>query len=113
MGFTPAVCKEAGKAFRSSIKEAIYTSHTTDITVLSQKLNPIIRGWYNYFGRYNPSEAFKQGINYVNLRLVRWLMRTRKKVKRSWAKAQHLLHQIAKSCPEMYCHWKAGYMPVK
>ena len=58
-------------------------------------------------------EAFKQGINYVNLRLVRWLMRTRKKVKRSWAKAQHLLCRIAMSSPEMFCHWKAGYMPVR
>lgn len=113
MGFTPAVSKDSGKAFRSSIKDAIYMSHTTDIVVLSQRLNPIIRGWYNYFGRYNPSEAFKQGINYVNLRLVRWLMRTRKKAKRSWAKAQHLLYRIAMSSPEMFSHWKAGYMPVR
>ncbi len=112
MGFTPAVSKEAGKTFTKRIKDTIYSSRTKDIVALAQNLNPIIRGWYNYFGRYNPSEAFKQGINYVNQRLVKWLMRTRKKAKRSWAKAQHLLHQIAKSSPEMFCHWTAGYMPM-
>lgn len=113
MGFTPAVGRESAKSFRMRIKEMVQNSHTTDIVVLSQILNPIIRGWYNYFGKYCPSEAYKQGINYVNLRLVRWLMRTRKRVKRSWTKAQHLLHQIAMSNPEMFYHWKAGYMPVK
>ncbi len=112
MGFTPAVSTEAAKTFRKKIKETVNNSHTTDIVALSQDLNPIIRGWYNYFGRYFPSEAFRQGINYVNLRLVRWLKKTRKKAKRSWAKAQHLLYRIAKSSPDMFCHWKAGYMPV-
>ena len=113
MGFTPAVSRDSGLAFRNKIKEILCASHTTDIVVLSQKINPVIRGWYNYFGKYCPSEAFRQGINYVNLRLVRWLMRTRKKVKRSWAKAQHLLHRISMSSPEMFCHWELGYMPVK
>ena len=113
MGFSPAVSRESAKSFRMKIKEAIRNSHTTDIIALSQILNPIIRGWYNYFEEYCPSEAFKQGINYVNLRLVRWLMKTRKKVKRSWSKAKRLLHQTAMSNPKLFCHWKAGYMPVK
>ena len=113
MGFSPAVSRDAGKAFRAKIKETVYNSHTTDIVALAHILNPIIRGWYNYFGRYCPSEAFKQGINYMNLRLVRWLMRTRKKARRSWAKAQHLLHRIAMSSPQLFSHWQAGYMPVE
>ena len=77
MGFIPAVIKEAAKSLRMKIKVAVYRSHSTDIVVLSQTLNHIIRGWDNYFGRYCSSEAFKQRINYVNLRLVRWLMTTR------------------------------------
>lgn len=113
MGFSPAVSKEAAQTFRTRIKEAVYGSRTTDIVALSQILNPIIKGWYNYFGRYCPSEAFRKGINHVNLRLVRWLKRTRKKVKRSCTKAQHLLHRIAMSDSELFCHWKAGYMPVR
>lgn len=113
MGFVPAVSKEAAKEFRRKIKQTIRRSRTTDITLLAKELNPIIRGWYNYFGVFCPSEAYRKGINYVNLILVRWMKRTRKKVKRAHMKAQHLLYRIAKSSPEMFYHWKVGYMPVK
>lgn len=113
MGFTPAVSAESATAFREEIRVEIQNSNTTDIVAVSKRLNPIIRGWYNYFGRYCPSEAFRKGINYVNLKLVRWLEETRKSVRRSLTKAQHLLHRIAMSNPEMFYHWKVGYMPVK
>ena len=113
MGFTPAVSIDASSAFREKIRMEMRRSNTTDIIVLVKRLNPIIQGWYNYFGKYCPSEAFRKGINFVNLRLVRWLKRTRKKVRRAMAKAQHLLHCIAKSNPEMFYHWKVGYLPVK
>jgi hypothetical protein len=83
MGFTPAVSKEAAASFREKIRIAIRRSNTTNMVELSKELNPIIRGWYNYFGKYCPSEAFRKGINYVNQKLTRWLKRTRKKAKRS------------------------------
>lgn len=113
MGFTPAVSKEAAATFREKIRIEIRNCNTTDIVALSKQLNPIIRGWLNYFGQYCPSEAFRKGINFVNLRLVRWLKRNRKKVKGSLTKAQHFLHHIAMSSPEMFYHWKVGFIPVK
>lgn len=73
MGFTPAVSREAGKDFRGKIKNEIRKANTTDIILLSKRLNPIIRGWLNYFSKYTPREAFRQGINYVNQTLVRWM----------------------------------------
>jgi len=111
-GFSPAVSKDAGKRFRNKIKEAIHATRTTDIIALAKQLNPIIRGWMNYFMKFNPSEAFRQGINFVNQTLVRWLERRRKRVKGSLRKAQALLYRIAKSSPELFHHWKMGYMPV-
>lgn len=113
MEATPAVSAESATAFREKIRLEIQNSNTTDIVALSKRLNPIIRGWYNYFGKYCPSEVFRKGINYVNLNPVRWLEGNRKSVRRSLTKAQHLLHCIAMSNPEMFYHWKVGYMPVK
>lgn len=112
MGFTPAVSREAGKDFRRKIKDELRKANTTDIILLSKILNPIIRGWLNYFSKYTPREAFRQGINYVNQTLVRWIGNTRKKVRRSYRKAQKLLHQIAKTNPSIFYHWKMGYIPV-
>lgn len=112
MGFTPAVSKSAGKNFRTKIRETIKKSNTTDIMALANALNPVIRGWMNYFTRYKPSEAFRQGINYVNLTLAKWLKRTHKSVRNGVRKAQRLLYRISKSSTEMFHHWKMGYLPV-
>lgn len=111
-GFTPAVGKEAGKSFRRKIRETITNANTTSITALAEKLDPIIRGWMNYFMKYNPSEAFRQGINYVNLTLARWLRRTHKKVRNGIHKAQVMLKRIAKEKSSLFYHWSMGYMPV-
>lgn len=112
MGFTPAVSKDAAHAFREKVRLVIRESTTTDIVKLSQELNPVIRGWMNYFCRFTPSGAFHKGINYVNQKLVRWIRRCRKKARRSFCKAQLLLKCIALSNPKMFYQWQAGYMPM-
>lgn len=87
MGYSPAVSREATCSFREKIRTVMKETITTDIVLLSKDLNPIIRGRMNYFCKFTPSEAFNKGINYVNHKLVRWLKRCRKKVKRSYRKA--------------------------
>lgn len=83
MGFTPAVSKSSGKDFRRKIKEVIQERNTSDIVALSEVLNPIIRGWMNYFMKYNLGEAFRAGVNYVNLAVTRWLTDTEVSKKRN------------------------------
>ena len=112
IGFTPAVSKTAGKRFREKIKEAIRKTNTTDIMLLAKSLNPIIIGWMNYFMKFNPREAIRTGINYVNLTLAKWLKKTHKSVRNSITKAQILLMRISKSSPNMFYHWQMGYMPM-
>lgn len=111
--FTPAVSNSAGKSFRSKIKDSITRINTTSIEKLAEILNLIIRGWMNYFTKYNPSHAFRQGINYINLTLIRWLRKTRKRVRNGLRKAQNLLNIIFKRKPLLFYHWKLGYIPVK
>lgn len=111
-GFTPAVSKSAAKNFRNKIKLAVKEANTTSLICLAEILNPIIRGWMNYFMKFNKSEAIRKGINYVNLTLIRWLRRTRKSVKNGLNKAQRLLGRMSKSSPHLFYHWKMGYMPV-
>ena len=112
MGFTPAVSIDATRVFREKIKETMRKVSTTDIVLLSQVLNPIIRGWMNYFCKFTPSEAFQKGINFVNQKLVRWLMKSRKKVKRRYSKALILLNRIAISNSKLFYQWQVGYMPM-
>lgn len=109
--FTPAVSKNSSKSFREKIRNGVRNNRTLSLKKLAELMNPIIRGWMNYFMRYHASEAWKTGINYVNQTLVRWIKRTFKKAARSYIKAQKLLVRWANSVPELFYHWKMGYMP--
>ena len=49
---------------------------------LVSELNPVLRGWGNYFGRGNSARKFTQIDNYVRLRLALFDMKKRRK--RGW-----------------------------
>ena len=78
---------------------------------LAEIMNPVIRGWANYFSKYFASEARKV-LDYVNLSLVRWIMYRNKSVKKSYAKAFRNLVRIAKGDPDLFYHWQIGIRPT-
>jgi RNA-directed DNA polymerase len=78
---------------------------------LAEIMNPVIRGWANYFSKFCASEA-KKVLDYVNLTLVRWVRFKYKSVKRSKGKAFRLLSRIAKANPNLFYHWQMGIRPT-
>lgn len=68
--YIPAVSVKSATAFKKKIQLEIQNSYTPEIVSLSKRLNSVIHGWYNYLGKYCSSEAFRKGINYVNLKFV-------------------------------------------
>ena len=51
---------------------------------LAKLINPYVRGWINYYGKFYPSEL-KKVLNYVEATLVRWAMGKYKKLRgRKW-----------------------------
>ena len=108
-GFTPAVSKDAIKNLRAKIN--IYRKLTNlSITELAQILNPIIRGWANYFYHYTPSVVYSV-LSQVNLSLARWVMKKYRRFKRKLLAALRWLGTIAQSSPELFAHWKMGICP--
>jgi RNA-directed DNA polymerase len=108
-GFTPAVSKDAIISLRAKINK--YRKLTNlSITELAQILNPIIRGWANYFCHYTPSAVYSV-LSQVNLSLARWVMKKYKRFKRKLMAALRWLGAIAQSSPELFAHWKMGICP--
>ena len=67
-GFTPAVSSTALKAMRAAIRDLnIRRSTQVSLADIARKLNPLLRGWIAYYGRYTPS-ALSALFRYVNLR---------------------------------------------
>ena len=110
-GFSPAVSKSAGKQFRDKIRDIRTANKTVSLEWLAKIMNPIIRGWANYFTKYCASEARKI-LDFVNLTLVRWIKYKFKTVKRSYAKAFRYLVNIAKGSPDLFYHWQMGIRPT-
>ena len=65
------------KSLRQRIRELTSSkwNWVKDVRVLIEKLNPILRGWGNYFRTGNAARKFKQIDRYVWQRLMRFLVR--------------------------------------
>jgi RNA-directed DNA polymerase len=61
-GFTPAVSKDAGKSFRGKIKAIRMSNRGKSMHEIAKIMNPVIRGWANYFTKFCASEA-KKSVN--------------------------------------------------
>jgi RNA-directed DNA polymerase len=74
------------------------------IIALSKKLNPQIRGWLNYYGKFYPSAL--QGIREaIECRLYKWVKGKYPQKRTSRVKACLWLKQIKQLRPTLFAHW--------
>lgn len=103
--FIPSVSKKAAKAFRDKIKAMRLHSLTgKKIEMIAELINPTVRGWLNYFTKYNPS-AVKYTMDCLNRRLVKWAMCKYKRFRGHRKRAEQWLKELAKREPNMFPHW--------
>ncbi|HUE64785.1 MAG TPA: reverse transcriptase domain-containing protein [Rhizomicrobium sp.] len=97
-GFNPAVSPAALKAMRSTIRDLKIRRLThASLRDIAQKLNPLLRGWIGYYGRYAPS-ALDPLLRYVNLTLVAWAQRKFKRFRAHKTRASLFLQKLAHQC---------------
>src|SRR6266550_3068048 len=87
-GFNPAVSPSALKAMRSTIRD-LDIRHQTQLSLadVARRINPLLRGWIAYYGRYAPSALYPL-LRYINLTLRNWVMRKFKRFAASNTKSQ-------------------------
>ena len=107
--FIASVSKVSAKAFRTKVKEMELHRRTgCKIDILAKMLNPMVRGWMNYFGKYNPS-AMKDTLLCIERRLVKWAMCKYKKFRGRRRKAEEWLCTLRKREPKLFAHWSMIY----
>lgn len=108
VNFTPAVSKTALKGMRLRIRKLRVRMWThLSIEEVAQKLNPIIRGWIEYYGCYCRSALYGM-CRHVNKALVRWARRKYKTLRRHKIRACQFLECLAQRSPQLFAHWKNG-----
>src|SRR5215470_5896206 len=107
-GFNPAVSPSAMKAMREAIRD-LNIWHQTQLSLqdIAQQLNPLLRGWIEYYGRYARSALYPL-LRYVNLTLLAWAMRKFKRFKARKVRASQSLQRLARENANLFVHWRIG-----
>lgn len=100
--FTPCMSQQAKKAVRDKIRGMALYRFQVPIQELAKMLNPKLRGWINYYCKYN-----KWSTNllwkFVNLKIAKWLKDNRKfPIKRAF----RWLKGVFKRQPNLFAHWE-------
>jgi len=107
-GFTPAVSKEALKSMRAKIRKGNLRNQTElSLEDIAKKWNPILRGWIEYYGKYNRSSLYAL-FRHFNISIKKYVMRKYEKFRGRVTKAGRYLLEIAKKNPNLFAHWKIG-----
>ncbi|MFD1276585.1 group II intron reverse transcriptase/maturase [Streptomyces kaempferi] len=105
LSFEPAISKDALKRIGREVRSwRLHRRSDLSFVELARRINPIVAGWINYYGRFYRS-ALIPLLQRINAYLVRWI---RKKYRRLSAlrKALGKMGEIAKRYPRMFAQWK-------
>lgn len=112
LNFSPAISKTARTKIWSTIRD--WNQHYWNYLTLEQiadKINPIIQGWINYYGQYNP-RVLKEVLMRINLKLSRWIRNKFKGFRKHKTRAVHRLGDICLTKPHLFAHWSYGVKPT-
>lgn len=108
LGYDCAVSTESKKKILAEIRATrFHRWSTATMEDLAYLLNPKLRGWVNYYGKYG-RDALSRVFRVFHNRLVKWVLNRYKSLKGSIKRAYAYLKQVQKGNPIFY-HWKKGF----
>lgn len=109
--FTPAISKKARLKIHDVVRSWKLSSKLMmSLEQLASYINPFIRGWINYYAKFNKTE-FRKVTQYLNESLARWMRRKYKRLHRNFGTAFRALAMTAKKLPNLFAHWACGFQP--
>ena len=112
VSFLPAISTKAAKKIRAAIREwrMASTRNNQRLEDLARLVNPSVRGWMNYYGRFYRSKCV-QILRHLNEALAAWARRKYKRLRRRERASMHWLGGIAKRDRKLMVLWQLGVLP--
>jgi len=102
--FLPAISKNALKKISAEVQSwRLYNRTGQDLIDVARDINPIVRGWMQYYGKFLPVEDVS-ALSRINAYLMRWICRKYKRL-RAKRKAVRCWRGIVERFPRMFAHW--------
>jgi len=100
--FTPGVGRAAKKKLLEQVKaRRIHKRTDLSLDEIAKKINPMVRGWINYFRHFRISDMYST-LHHIDRRLVKLIKR---KYNIGTRKAQRQLGRIREQTPRLFAHW--------
>jgi group II intron reverse transcriptase/maturase len=109
LGFDCAISISSKKRIAEKMR-ALDIEHLThrSIVGVAQYLEPFIRGWANYYGRFRLWEM-NSIFQLLRRRLVKWARKRYKRYKTSLNKAYAWLERVKDQYPTLFYQWRLGF----
>lgn len=109
--FSPAISTQAIKRINDKTKGLNLRSMLLlPLEVIAAKVNPSIRGWVSYYGKFRKSAMYSI-FSVLNKRLLKWVKCKYKRLHNSTYKAVEWLKRECKLKPKLFSHWEHGFLP--
>ncbi len=110
MSFLPAMSAKAAKKIRHTVRAWRRLPTHQRLEEVARVINPVVRGWVNYYGRYYRSRCVAV-LRHVNLALAAWVRRKYKRFRRRPRASQHWLRRLARRDAQLFALWPLGVKP--
>jgi RNA-directed DNA polymerase len=111
VSFSPAVSDHAAKEIRRNIRRwRLHLRSASTLDDLADDVNPIVRGWISYYGRFYRSRLARS-LSRIDDYLVRWATRKYKKLRHGRRKAVAWLASVKRRAPRLFAHWALVAQP--
>jgi len=80
------------------------------IEEIASLLNPKLRGWINYYGKFRKARL-KHFLHNLNVRLLKWIRNKYKRFRNRIKAAKLWLNNVYKSNPRLFALWSFGVGP--
>jgi RNA-directed DNA polymerase len=103
--FLPAMSTEALKAKGREVRRwRLHRRVYDELVDLAEWINPIVRGWMNYYGRFYRSKLNRL-LQRINTYLVRWARQKYKRL-RAFKRRQAWWEGLVQREPGLFAHWE-------
>jgi RNA-directed DNA polymerase len=104
--FNAAISQKAKASIREKLRDILLTRWSNQtLEWFAEKLNPKIRGWINYYARFNQQIAYNV-FYYLNELIRKWIKNKYKIKGKAWLYEKFKL--VLSNNPILFYHWKLG-----
>lgn len=110
-GWSPAVSKKSMQVMTEKMKSWTIMGITDcQIEDIAKAINPILKGWINYYGKFYKSTLIRF-MTRINTMIARWARRKFKHLRVSLIRAINWLKRLSFKNPALFAHWEFGVKP--